>query len=77
MAFPEYAAEDIERFCNINKKEELTLLQFDICDFYASTTEDLLIADINLAKNSRHISDQKVNKNVTVTDSIRQWKSMN
>lgn len=43
LAFPEHTAEAIERFSNINNKEELTFLQFDICDFYAPTTEDLLM----------------------------------
>lgn len=53
-------AEAIEWFSNINRKED-RFLKCDICDFYPSITEDLLMAVINLAQNYCHISAQEIN----------------
>ena len=41
----------IEWFKNIKHKNKITLIQFDITDFYPSITKELLLQSSSLAKN--------------------------
>lgn len=54
--------EDAKECFNIMKKKyECALIKFDICDFYPSFTERLLMAAIKVAKNYCPIKDQEMN----------------
>ena len=43
---------------NINNKKRFSFIQFDICDFYASISEDVLNASLDFATDFIEISDE-------------------
>ena len=49
----------INWFKNIKDKKRLRFVQFDICDFYATISEDLLIESLDFASNYVDISDDE------------------
>ena len=50
----------IEWFTNIQNKQSLTFIVFDICDFYPSISPELLKKSLNYAKTYTNISDQDI-----------------
>ena len=48
----------IEWFKNINNKNRFSFIQFDICDFYVSISEDVLNASLDFATDFIEISDE-------------------
>ena len=49
----------IDWFENLTDKKKLKFIQFDICEFYPSISENLLIEALNFAETFVHISDDE------------------